>query len=85
MNAPVQGTAADIMKIAMIRTQEALDAAGLDAKILLQVHDELLLEVRSDQATQASEILQQAMEGAADLPIPLVAEVKAGNNWYECK
>ncbi len=85
MNAPVQGTAADVMKIAMLRTEAALAEAELDANILLQVHDELLLEVREDHAEEAAKILQEAMEKAADLPIPLKVEVGQGPNWFECK
>ena len=84
MNAPVQGTAADIIKIAMIRTSEALKEAGLEARILLQVHDELLLEVKEEEAEEAAGILKKAMEGAADLPVPLKAEVERGRNWFEC-
>lgn len=85
MNAPVQGTAADIIKIAMLKVNKAILEHELDGAILLQVHDELLLEVREEQADLGAKLLQEAMESAAELPIPLKAEVKRGKNWFDCK
>lgn len=85
MNTPVQGTAADIIKIAMNRVSEGLSREKLDAVLILQVHDELIVECREDQAEIASQILKQAMEGAAELRVPLIAEVNTGRSWYECK
>ncbi len=85
MNSPIQGTAADIMKIAMIRVYKALLDSGLDAKILVQVHDELLLEVREDQLEEAKKILHDEMVNAAVLKVKLEVDVHDGDTWYEAK
>ncbi len=85
INTPIQGTAADIMKQAMIAVQQGLQAAGLTSRILLQVHDELVLEVTEDERQQVAELVRTAMEGAANLEIPLLAEVNLGRNWAETK
>ncbi len=85
MNTPVQGTAADIIKLAMVRTDRALREAGMRSRLILQVHDELLLECPPEEADRAAEILREAMEGAAELRVPLVAEVHRGKNWAEAK
>ena len=85
MNTPVQGSAADIIKLAMVRTDRALREAGMQSRLILQVHDELLLECPPEEADQAAEILREAMEGAAELKVPLVAEVHRGKNWAEAK
>ncbi len=84
MNAPIQGTAADIMKIAMINVSAKLKNAGLDARLILQVHDELILEAHPRCAEQAAAILRDAMENAVTLPIPLTVEMGMGKTWYEC-
>ena len=84
-NSPIQGTAADIIKIAMIRTRNALKEAGIDAKLILQVHDELIVEVAKRDQDKAAEILGREMEGAVSLAVPLTAEVSAGENWFEAK
>ena len=85
MNSPIQGTAADIIKIAMIKTSNALKKANIDAKLLLQVHDELILESHKDDAEKAYEILKNSMEGAIKLSVPLNVEAHIGKNWYEAK
>ena len=85
MNSPIQGTAADIMKIAMLRVKKALKEQGLQTKILLQIHDELLLEAPKDEAEQVAKILKEEMMAAASLSVPLSVEVKIGENWYETK
>ncbi len=85
MNSPIQGTAADIMKIAMNRVDRALTAAGLKARIILQVHDELLIEAPLEEEEQVKEILVREMEGAASLKVPLLAAVSTGKTWYETK
>ena len=85
MNTPVQGTAADIIKLAMVRTDRALRMAGMQSRLILQVHDELLLECPPEEAEQAAEILREAMEGAVTLQVPLVADVHRGKNWAEAK
>lgn len=85
MNSPIQGTAADIMKIAMIRVHEALIKSGLNAKILIQVHDELLLEVKKEDADKAMKLLHDEMKNAANLLVSLEVDVNIGDNWYETK
>lgn len=84
MNSPIQGTAADIIKIAMIRVNEKLKASGLDAKLILQVHDELIVECRRDAAEAARKILVDEMESAVSLAVPLSVSAGTGDNWYEC-
>ena len=85
MNSPIQGTAADIMKIAMIRVDRKLREEGLRSRIVLQIHDELLLEVPEEEADRAEEILVSEMEHAADLAVKLEVEAKRGRSWYETK
>ncbi len=85
INTPIQGTAADIMKQAMIAVQQRLQEAGLVSRILLQVHDELVLEVTESEKEQVAALVRTAMEGAASLEIPLLAEVNFGRNWAETK
>jgi DNA polymerase-1 len=82
-NTPVQGTAADIMKIAMLRTARAL--TGAPARMLLQVHDELLLQTTSAALPQAAALVREAMEGAYELLVPLVVDLKTGSNWYDMR
>jgi DNA polymerase-1 len=84
-NTPIQGTAADLMKKAMIDVQAGLDAAGAGARMLLQVHDELLLEVPKGEVDAARDLVVARMEGAVELNVPLVADWGVGANWYECK
>ena len=85
MNTPIQGTAADLIKIAMIRADEALRKAKVKSRILLQVHDELVLEVVQDEIECVSDILRTAMSGAAELAVPLAVDVHMGKNWAEAK
>ena len=85
MNTPIQGTAADLIKIAMIRACDALRAAKVKSRILLQVHDELVLEVVADEIDAVSELLRTAMSGAAELHVPLAVDVHTGKNWAEAK
>ena len=85
MNSPIQGTAADIMKIAMLRVNKALKVQGLQTKILLQIHDELLLEAPKEEAEQVANLLKEEMMAAVSLSVPLSVEVKIGENWYETK
>jgi DNA polymerase-1 len=83
INAPMQGTAADIIKRAMIAVDNWLSESGLDAKVILQVHDELVLEVREDLVEQVRERIKQLMSGAAELAVPLLVDVGVGDNWDE--
>ena len=85
MNAPIQGTAADIIKIAMIRVAKRLKEEQLKTRLLLQVHDELLLEVPEDELEKAEQILEEEMTGAAHLAVKLEIDMHTGNNWYEAK
>ncbi len=85
LNTPIQGTAADIIKIAMVRVFQALRKEGLDAHLILQVHDELIIESSRADAERAAELLQREMEGAADLSVAMLAEVARGESWYDCK
>ena len=81
INAPIQGTAADIMKVAMIRLPAALREAGLEAKVLLQVHDELLLECPEKELDETVAVTRNIMEGAFKLDIPLETDASYGKNW----
>lgn len=85
MNAPIQGTAADIMKIAMIGVNRALKANHMKSKMVLQVHDELLIEAHESEVEQVKEILKREMEGAASLDVPLDIDMHTGATWYEAK
>ena len=85
MNTPIQGTAADIMKIAMIKVYKALKDEGLQAKIVLQVHDEMMIEAPENEVEKVKEILEQCMQSATTLKVPLIAEVSVADNWYDCK
>ena len=83
MNAPIQGSAADIMKIAMLKIYERIKTADLKSRLLLQVHDEVLVETAVEEKEEVRKIIKESMEGAAKLKVPLTADVNEGNNWYE--
>lgn len=83
MNAPIQGTAADIIKIAMINVQRELEEKGLKSKLILQVHDELVIEAENSELEQVKEILIRCMENVIELKVPLKVEAECGKNWYE--
>ena len=85
MNTPIQGTAADIMKIAMRNVLKELKERNMKTKIVLQVHDEMMLEATLDEVDEVKELLQQCMERACELNVPLIAEVSEAMNWYDCK
>lgn len=85
MNAPIQGTAADVIKIAMIRVYDRLVKEGLKSRLILQIHDELLIETSSDEESKVLAILREEMENAADLPVKLIADAHTGKDWYEAK
>ena len=85
MNTPIQGTAADIMKIAMINVYKKLKEEKLDAKLILQVHDELIIECKEEIKEQVKDILKECMENAAKLDVPLKVEVSEARNWYLAK
>ena len=82
---PIQGTAADIIKIAMIRVHDRLRREGVAATLILQVHDELIVEAEERDAQRAAAILQEEMEAAVSLPVRLRADVNIGKTWYDAK
>ena len=83
LNTPIQGTAADIIKLAMVRVANRLEKEGLAARLILQVHDELIVECPESEAELAARLLKEEMEGAASLSVPLTADVNQGKNWLE--
>ena len=83
VNTTIQGTAADLMKLAMLRVDERLSESGLEARILLQVHDELLLEVSETDVERVAGLVREAMEGVHPLAVPLVVDQKSGRTWLE--
>lgn len=85
MNMPIQGTAADIMKLAMLRVSRALREQGLRSRLLLQVHDELLIETAKEEIPQVTALLQEAMVHAAELSVELEIDIHQGNSWFEAK
>ena len=85
MNAPIQGTAADIMKIAMIGVLKRLKGEGLKSRMILQVHDELLIETAIDEKDRVCALLREEMEKAASLSVALSVSMSTGNDWYEAK
>lgn len=85
MNTPIQGTAADIIKIAMVRVRDRLLREGLESRLILQVHDELILEAPKNEQETAMRLLREEMEAAFPMDAPLVAEAKAGHSWYDTK
>ena len=85
LNTPIQGTAADIIKIAMINVEKALKDAGLCSKLILQIHDELIVEAPESEAQRAAEILKHEMEHAVELSVPLTADCHTGKTWFEAK
>jgi DNA polymerase-1 len=85
MNSPIQGTAADIIKVAMINVSRRLKKEGIDAHLILQVHDELVVEANKNCADLAAQILREEMENAIALPVPLSVELTVGETWYDNK
>lgn len=85
MNSPIQGTAADIIKIAMNRVRERLMKEQLESRLILQIHDELLIEAKKDEISVVSKLLKEEMEQAAVLSVPLEVDVHVANNWYDAK
>ena len=85
MNMPIQGSAADIIKLAMVKVHEKLRSEGLRAKLILQIHDELIIDTPIDEEKRVSEILHECMVNVAKLSVPLIAEVKTGHSWFDAK
>ena len=85
LNTPIQGTAADIIKIAMLRVDAALREQARGARLLLQVHVELIVECPMEQAALVTSLMTEQMQNAVELTVPLVAEAKTGASWYDAK
>jgi DNA polymerase-1 len=85
MNAPIQGTAADIIKLAMVAVDKALREGGFKAKLILQVHDELIIDAPREEAQQVSEMVRCCMEQVASLSVPLIVDVHQADCWMEAK
>lgn len=85
MNSPIQGAAADIIKIAMIRVNQRLKDQKMKSRLVLQVHDELLIEAYEPEPDEVQNILKEEMEHAAELKVPLEIDMHTGDNWYEAK
>ena len=85
MNSPIQGTAADVIKLAMVRVHQKLKESGIDARLILQVHDELLIEAHRDVAEEAKAILKQEMEHAVEYSVPLDVDIHVGETWFDAK
>ncbi len=85
MNSPIQGTAADIIKLAMVNTQKALEKSGFDAHLILQVHDELIIESDRTCADEVMKLLKNEMENVISLPVNLTVDIKNADSWYDCK
>lgn len=85
MNSPIQGTAADIIKLAMVKVSAALKAAGLRARLILQVHDEIIIEAPVSEAAQVADIMRAQMSGAVRLDVPLDVDISQGHSWMDCK
>lgn len=85
LNTPVQGSAADIIKLAMVRIYKRLKEAGFESKLILQVHDELIIEAKTEEKEAVSKILREEMENAIELSVPLLVDMSEGENWYDAK
>ena len=85
MNTPIQGSAADIIKLAMIKVYDELKEKHPNSKLILQVHDELIIDADMSEAEEIKELLTRNMESAVELSVKLIAELNAGNTWYELK
>ena len=85
MNMPIQGSAADVIKLAMVAVKKALDEGGFKAKLILQIHDELIVDTPENEAEQVFELLKRCMEGVAPLTVKLEADAKIGHSWFDTK
>ena len=85
MNMPIQGSAADIIKLAMVSVCRSIEEEGLQTRLILQVHDELILDTAEEEAERVTALVRRCMEGVCPLSVPLVAQVRTGRSWYETK
>ena len=84
-NTPIQGTAADLIKLAMVKVSESLKAEGLKSRLILQIHDELIIEAPENEVEKASEILQREMENAYKFNVPIITDLRCGKTWFDTK
>ena len=84
MNMPLQGTASDIIKLAMIKVDQTLSERGMKSKLILQVHDELIVDAPREEAVEVAKILRDSMENVVKLSVPLLVDVTTGKNWFDC-
>jgi DNA polymerase-1 len=85
LNTPVQGTAADIIKIAMVKLYDEFNKNNLKSKILVQVHDELVIDTKKDEIDIVKKLLKEVMENVIKLEVPLIIDIEEGNDWYQAK
>jgi DNA polymerase-1 len=85
LNTPIQGSAEDIIKIAMVKVHKRLKEKNLKSRLILQVHDELIVETHKSEMADVQEIMKEIMENAVALAVPLTIDIKSGGNWYETK
>jgi len=85
VNTPIQGSAADIIKLSMVKVADELKKQNLQAKMILQVHDELIFDVPQEELTSLIKLVRECMENAISLNVPLIVDLKAGPNWYDVK
>ena len=85
LNTPIQGTAADIIKLAMVRVYNRIKENDLKSRLILQVHDELIVEAKEDEVDLVKQILKEEMENAMELDVPLTVDMSTGHSWYEAK
>ena len=85
MNTPIQGSAADIIKLAMVKVYNRLRSEGMKSRLILQVHDELIVEATLDEAEKVKELLRYEMENAVKLDVPLTVDLSSGKSWYDAK
>ena len=83
MNTPIQGSAADIIKVAMVEVYRAIKEKGLKSKLILQVHDELIIETHNEEVEEVKSLIKELMEGAISLDVPLRVDIESGDSWYE--
>ena len=83
MNTPIQGSAADIIKVAMVEVYRAIKEKGLKSKLILQVHDELIIETHNEEVEEVKSLIKDLMEGAISLDVPLRVDIESGDSWYE--
>ena len=85
LNTPIQGSAADLIKIAMVKVYDELKKRNLKSRLILQVHDELIVETHKSELSEVKKLVKECMENAIELSVPVIAEISSGDNWYNAK